>query len=419
MIWRLEAFKRTEFTLAESSWAHLEKSEGAIYFALQSGNHPWLAIARELTQAIAPEAEVSSISPVLSIILEADSHGDAVAKLYELGIPQTQELGEVESEGSVAVSFEEVPPSEGDDEPLPRDRATSDGTADAASQVEVVESEGVGSMLGDGAVDAPARTSDGVTRGLGRPSRPADTRSSGSGTGSGGNSLDAVDQMLGASPGGLDEPEPFGKVFFGVQTFTPLDAPNRPVTLSEGGPLTEESARQHTQQSGQYGRSGAHNRKLATRWEPTEAAKELAREFRSMVRGDYGRRCQVCSKTFTMPTGEPQVYVVHVVPPSADDRTNHFGDLLGLCGWHYALMRYGQKTLLDPETGEPGEDWERMRDFVLEASEKIDDDGNTYIGLPVRFWNVYQEWKSEPVTINEEIRYSFPHWKYLCELLKT
>ena len=32
---------------------------------------------------------------------------------------------------------------------------------------------------------------------------------------------------------------------------------------------------------------------------------------------------------------------------------------------------------------------------------------------------VYQEWKPEPVTIDEEIRYSIPHWEYLCNLLKA
>ena len=234
----------------------------------------------------------------------------------------------------------------------------------------------------------------------------------------------AIDPKSGLSPSELvpeevDEPsEPFVKVFFEVQTTTPSDAPDHPVTISEGGPLTEESARQHTQQSGQFGRSGSSVRKLTTRWEPTEAAKDLADGFRNMVHGDYWKRCQVCGKTFGMSNGESQVFVVHVVPPSADSRTDHFGDLLGLCGWHYALIRYGKWALLNPETDEPFKDPESMSDFVLNASEEIDD-GNIYIPIPVRFSNVYQEWSSELDAKPAAIRYSIPHWKYLCELLKT
>lgn len=144
-----------------------------------------------------------------------------------------------------------------------------------------------------------------------------------------------------------------------------------------------------------------------------------------MVHGDYGKRCQICSRSFTVRGGQLQVYIVHVVPPSKDERTNHFGDLLGLCGWHFALMCYGEWCFLNPDTsqhftysnGIAG--WERMRDFMAGRPEEQDDMGNSYVGLPIRFSNVYQDWDSEPNTIQEEIRYSIPHWKYLCELLKT
>ena len=60
-----------------------------------------------------------------------------------------------------------------------------------------------------------------------------------------------------------------------------------------------------------------------------------------------------------------------------------------------------------------------MQDFVINASEEMDDEGNTYVVLPVRFWNVYQGWESTPGPVDEEIRYSIPHWKYLRELLST
>ena len=223
--------------------------------------------------------------------------------------------------------------------------------------------------------------------------------------------------------------EPFAKVFYGVTARTSSVGPAQPVSLPEGGPFTEESAKQHTKKSGQYGRSGVHSQKLATRWEPTEAAKDLGDEFKTMVHGDYGRRCQICGTTFKMQNGKFQTFVVHVVEPRGDSRTNHLGDLMGLCGWHYAFVRYGEWTWINPKTGTAFEDlegleaWEHWQHFVLNAegteAEKTDSDGNTYIALPIRFWNVYEKWNSEPNPIDKIVRYSKPHWKYLCELLKT
>ena len=144
-----------------------------------------------------------------------------------------------------------------------------------------------------------------------------------------------------------------------------------------------------------------------------------------MVHGDYGQRCQICSKSFTIPGNRFQVYVVHIVRPSVDHRTNHLGDLLGLCGWHYSLIRYGEWAFLDPDTYQPFEDsdesqgWEHMRTFMYRAPHQIDEVGNSYVGLPIRFWNVYHEWDPDPVTLNEKVRYSIPHWEYLCELLRV
>ena len=213
--------------------------------------------------------------------------------------------------------------------------------------------------------------------------------------------------------------ESFAKKFFESQTTTPSEATDSPVVPPPGGPKTEESAREHTQQSAQFGRTGAPVTKTVRRWQPTEAAKKLGDEFRNMVRSDYGRRCQICGAMFRMSNGELQVSVIHIVPPRKDDRTNHFGNLVGLCGWHYALVRDGEWALCHPETREPFGEWEHMRDFVLKASEKTDDEGNRYVSLPIRFWNVYQGWESTPGTVDEEVRYSIPHWTYLRELLST
>ena len=216
----------------------------------------------------------------------------------------------------------------------------------------------------------------------------------------------------------VDKPlEPFAKRFSESQKTTPSEALDRLVVFPPGGSETGKSASEHTQQSAQFGRSGAYVTKPVRRWQLTEAAAELEGRFRSMVLGDYDGRCQICGTTFGMSNGELQVFVIHIVPPSKDPRTNNFGNLVGLCGWHAALVRYGEWALLDPETRDPCGEWEHMRDSVLKASKEIDEEGNPYVGLPVRFWNVYQGWKSTPGFVDEEIRYSIPHWTYLRELL--
>ena len=214
-------------------------------------------------------------------------------------------------------------------------------------------------------------------------------------------------------------PQSFADKLFGVQTANPRVAPDSPVIISEGGPRTEESAASDTRKSNEYGRQGAEVQKSVTRWEPVEAAKELADKFRSMAQSDYDRRCQICGAKFMMRNGESQIFVVHVVPPSADYRTNHFGDLLGLCGRHYALIRYCDWTLLDPGTGAPSIDSDNMRRTILAAPEKMDDDGNSYVSISIRFWNLYEGWGSTPSHVDEEIRYSKPHWEYLKKLMST
>ena len=216
-----------------------------------------------------------------------------------------------------------------------------------------------------------------------------------------------------------DEPEePFARLFFDAQTIAPSAAQENAVLFPSGGPKTEESVRKHTKKSSLLGRSEARVPKIVTTSELGPEGKALADEFRDMVHGDYGKRCQICGRSFTSAGGVSQVFVVHVVSPRADHRTNHFGDLLGLCGWHYALVCYGEWALLDPETKQPFADWERMKEVLLNASE-VDDVDNRYRSVPIRFGNVFQDWKPDPKPKDEEMRFSKPHWTYLCELLKT
>ncbi len=115
-----------------------------------------------------------------------------------------------------------------------------------------------------------------------------------------------------------------------------------------------------TQDSFRYGPQGSRLAKQVIRWEPRPAAHALAEKFRQMAHGDYAKRCQICSKTFRMRNGESQAFVLHLVRPCVHPGTNHFGDLVSLCGWHYALIQYGQWALIDPETEDGIEDPELM-----------------------------------------------------------
>ena len=358
--WRLRAFDRKwPDTPPESATAHWDHEEHAVFLVKGAdGMIPWSAVARELTLALAPSENPASIAPGLKSVLEADSAGDAEAQLNELGIAFIHEFDGSPGEGPV-----------------------------------------VDSLGGDASV-----IPNGGPIGNGPPS------------------ISAVN----IEPDGSGDPDDwFAQHLHGVQTTAPSPAPGNPITLPPGGPNTSQSATDYTRRVVKVGSNEPHRLRLVTRDELGPDGRALEDEFRSMVKGDYGRRCQICTRTFVKTGGGLQVNVVHVVPPSMDSRTNHFGDLLGLCGWHFNLLRYGEWALLDPGTERPFEDvdgtrgWERMRVFIINRAVETDDSGNQFVGLPVRFSNVYGERQSEPGTITEVIRYSVPHWKFLCSLLRV
>ena len=233
----------------------------------------------------------------------------------------------------------------------------------------------------------------------------------------GGSGRDAADP---------DSPEvSFAASLHAVQTISPSNASGNSFVLPAGGPRTSQSARNYTGRSVLLGQTEADVLRTVTISELGPEGRELAEEFRNMVEGDYGKRCQICSRTFQRAGGGWQVNVVHVVPLRTDRRANHFGDLLGLCGWHFNLMQHGEWSLLDPVTDRPFENseesrgWELMRSFILSRAPGMDDLGNPFVGLPVRFSNVYQDWEADPATIDEEIRYSIPHWEFLGALLSV
>ena len=365
--WKLEAFDREwPHTPPEQATAHWNSEDVTIYFAQPSDSAPpWSAIAREMAYAVLPEARPASVSPGLKSILEANTFADARDQLIELGISSIEKL-----------EFEPVKPQIAE---------SLDSTSDSANEGSPATSVDDGEPLQDGSAGPPRHDDD---------SEPAPE-------------------------------DPFAKRFYSQQTASPSRPRHREISLPEGGPLTDDSAKEDTEKSIREGRAGSNVSRTLIRWELQAAAQDLAIKFRSMVHGDYSKRCQICSRSFVVSGGQLQVYVAHVVPPGEDRRTNHFGDLLGLCGWHFSLMRYGEWCFLDPATRHPfldssdREGWEQMRDFVTERPVEVDDMGNRYVGLPVRFSNVYRDWNSEPEATYEEIRYSIPHWKYLCELLKS
>ena len=373
VVWELRAFERKWApTSPEPVQAHLDVDTRAMYFTLQpDGGFPWASIARELSFAVAPDEAIGSVSPGLTFILEAETPRDARVRAQELGIVPVEELGDLSGQGDIAETF--------DDEPAG-------------------ESNSDHSSISGGHSTNPDEPRD--------PAPPQD-----------GNQQ-------------TEQDIPFAKRLHEVQTIDASRATQRQVWIPGKGPKTGESARKDTEESIRTGRSGSISSRTVSRWEPVEAANDLADRFKMMVHSDYGQRCQICSKSFKIPGNRFQVYVVHIVRPSVDHRTNHLGDLLGLCGWHYSLIRYGEWAFLDPDTDQPFEDsgeshggeshgWEQMRTFMSRAPHRMDEPGNSYIGLPIRFWNVYQEWDPDPVTLNEEGRYSIPHWEYLCGLLRV
>ena len=355
--WRLRAFNGKWDASPEPASAHWDSEERVVFFANRDDStFPWSHIARELTRALVPGVNPAAISPGLKSVLEAGTDSDARAQLSELGIASIHTFDRPQVEGSVADS-------------LGGDASEMNGRDQA---------------------------------GNGNPNMPGDS------------------QM----PGGYGDAEDwFARRLHGVQTTTPSSAPDNPFLPPPGGPNTSQSARDYTIRSTIVGRTEPHELRLVTRSELGPEGRSLADEFRSMVEGDYGKRCQICSKTFTTTGGGWLVNVVHVVPPRMGYQTNHFGDLLGLCGWHYNLLRYGEWALLDSNDDRPFEDmdgtrgWERMRRFILNCEQDTDDLRNLYVGLPIRFSNVYQEWQSEPTPITEKIRYSIPHWEFLRRLL--
>ena len=231
--------------------------------------------------------------------------------------------------------------------------------------------------------------------------------------------------MDGVPHSDADEPVAFEKSLRAAMTSTPTESVSRPVIMPSGGPKTVESAAQDTRRAVGEGRSGSRVSREVIRFEPSAQARKLGARFKQMLLGDYDKRCQICGSTFLTRSGDLQTFADHVVVPSEAEGTNHFGNLMSLCGWHFALISYGQWVLLDPLTEEPLEEISDRNqvmgilELLLKAEREIDNDGNEFITIPVRFWNIYSDWSADAEHVDEEIRFTIPHREYLSEYLNA
>ena len=375
VVWHLSAFDKEYSTEPEHVTAHRLTDDVEIYFTLDRGEYPWTALAREIGFALAPNAEVRTISPGIKIVLETDDEDIAAEQLNDLGIAKI-EIAPAQStpSGSIVESFDENP--------------------------ELNESENVSDWTFDTSAAGNLTT--------GEQADPI-----------GISNTDSIPKIINNEPEkspSTPQGDRFVDRLFDGQSHQPPKAPDSDIVLPTLGPNTEESAKKDTEESFQSGRRGAHITKQVIKWEPSQAAKSLSDRFQRMAYGDYAKRCQICSKTFRARGGEHQVFVLHLVQPSMHRATNNYGDLLSLCGWHYALIQFGQWEFLDPETDSAIQDTDRLLEILLGAQNSTDDQGNDYVGISIRFYNVFEDRSHQATNVDEEIRYSLPHWTYLQQI---
>ncbi len=205
-----------------------------------------------------------------------------------------------------------------------------------------------------------------------------------------------------------------------AMTIDPVPGPDEPVAISSGGPKTVESAVQDTISSASSGKVGSPKIQNVVSSTPGPEAEERAEKFETMLKEDYGKRCQICGSSFLTRKGNLHIFASHIVKPAEHSLTNHFGNRLSLCGWHYTLISYGQWDLLHPDTQQTIDKdnlVDQLQDILCPSTDSINDD--TLTRVAIRFSNLYLNWEPKPEQIIETILFSRPHREYLCRLLKT
>ena len=80
-------------------------------------------------------------------------------------------------------------------------------------------------------------------------------------------------------------------------------------------------------------------------------------------------------------------------------------------------MSFGEWSLANRDTGNLVESSEQLYELIVREEKRVNENGDDYIAIPIRFFNVYQNWQHVPTpVVDEELRYSVPHWTYLCKL---
>ncbi len=201
----------------------------------------------------------------------------------------------------------------------------------------------------------------------------------------------------------------------------PSPGPQKGVIYPLGGPKTTESAIQDIRRLAESKRTEGHERLTITS-EPDQNTKVQSVKNEDKLRGDYRERCQICGSTFLTRAGNLNIFAPHTVKPKQHSLTNHFGNLLSLCAWHYALLDYGQWALLDPETEEPIDKEnlpEQLLNLLQDNSRVTVSDEGPHINIPIRFSNLYLHWNTSPEEKIEEIRFTLPHRENFCQLLMS
>jgi len=214
---------------------------------------------------------------------------------------------------------------------------------------------------------------------------------------------------------------PYAEKISESMTPDPPPGPQKEVIYPPGGPKTTESAVQDIRRLAEPKRTESHKR-LTIISEPDQDTKAQSVKNEDKLRGDYRERCQICGSTFLTRAGNLNIFAPHTVKPKQHSLTNHFGNLLSLCAWHYALLDYGQWALLDPETEEPIDKEhlpERLLNLLQDNSRETVSDEGPHINIPIRFSNLYLHWNPSPEEKIEEIRFTLPHRENICQLLMS
>jgi hypothetical protein len=190
---------------------------------------------------------------------------------------------------------------------------------------------------------------------------------------------------------------------------------DRPV--ASGGPRTSRAADEELQRARGLSVGGRVEIRLRREQVLTEVAADLRDRARDMLRGDYPGRCQVCGSTFIQANGDLDIVIVQWRSAVGEAGDLHYGNLLGLCAWHAALVQRGRFTLLDGES-RPFRDEQSFIAFVRGGGMQEETaNGETLFCLPIRFHNVVEAAESETRDHDARVRYCPPHWQFFQRLV--